>query len=175
MKRGAGSQRKSKVLMLVQSEDSHCTPKNGQKSRVTGYVRMIQVSDTKKSTLDRQIVRNVKKDSTIVSDAATSHANFFKYCKEHISQVLKPEEMENVLTWVHTYISNAKGYISAIHKGVTEKYLQYYLDYFSFKWNRLYEKNDPFFSLLEYAVNNRSNFMSVRYLFARNYGLFNFV
>ena len=48
MKRGAGSQRKSKVLMLVQSEDSHCTPKNGQKSRVPGYVRMIQVSDTKK-------------------------------------------------------------------------------------------------------------------------------
>ena len=47
MKRGAGSQRKSKVLMLVQSEGSHCTPKNGQKSRVPGYVRMIQVSDTK--------------------------------------------------------------------------------------------------------------------------------
>ena len=79
--------------------------------------------------------------------------------------------MENVLTWVHTYISNAKGYISAIHKGVTEKYLQCYLDYFSFKWNTLYEKNDPFFSLLEYAVNNRSNFMSVSYPFARNSNL----
>ena len=83
--------------------------------------------------------------------------------------------MENVLTWVHTYISNAKGNISAIHKGVTEKYLQCYLDYFSFKWNTLYEKNDPFYSLLEYTVNNRSNFMSVSYPFARNYGVFNFV
>ena len=174
MKRGAGSERKSKVLMIVQSEDTKKVPKRGQKGRVPCYIRMRHISDTKQSTLDREIVRNVDKSSTIVTDAATAHNNFSKYCKEHIAQVIKPEEMELVLTWLHTFISNAKGYISAIHKGVTDKYLQKYLDYMAFKWNRQYENKDPFFSLLGYSVNNRSDFMSIKYPYARNYGLFNF-
>lgn len=40
------------------------------------------------------------------------------------------------LHWLHTIISNAKAFISGTYHGLDPKYLQAYLDEFSYRFNR---------------------------------------
>ena len=78
----------------------------------------------------------LKKDSVIISDASSSHDDFRKFCKDVLSKVIKPEEMDFFMPWVHTVISNTKRMLDAVHHGIMKDYLQYYLDMASYMINR---------------------------------------
>ena len=63
-----------------------------------------------------------------------------------------PEELPNVLPWVHTAISNAKRQLLGVYYKIKPEYLQYYLNRFCYKFNRRYFGKKQFERLLITAV-----------------------
>ena len=114
----------------------------------------------------------MKKDSVIISDASSSHDDFCKFCKEVVSKVIKPEEMDFFMPWVHTAISNTKRMLDAVHHGIMKDYLQYYLDMASYKINRGTKNIEPFYPLMEFTVVQPTRFTSRDYPLAKEYNLF---
>ena len=51
MKRGAGSQAKTKVLVMAESTEVD-NPKKGQKPKKVGHIKMVVIPDSKKETID---------------------------------------------------------------------------------------------------------------------------
>ncbi len=58
LKRGRGSQKKSKVLVMAESE-MVVSPKKGQKPRRVGYLKMKAIDDLKKETIDEVYCNSV--------------------------------------------------------------------------------------------------------------------
>ena len=65
LKSGIGSQRQSKVLVMVESEEAE-NPKKGQKSRKCGHLKMQVIKDLKTDTFEEETAKGVEPDSTVV-------------------------------------------------------------------------------------------------------------
>lgn len=140
LKRGAGSHRKVKVLVMDESltpdpekQSINSLKKKHPFNRALGYVRMRIVSDLKQGTIYRQLCKYVAMGSTIYTDASKSHAYFSKHFNP-VSQVVKPEDAGTVLPWLHICISNYKRELDDVHHGMKWDYMQYYLDSCSYRF-----------------------------------------
>ncbi len=58
--------------------------------------------------------------------------------KEHIHQVIEPDQVGKILPWVHIAISNAKRLLLDVYHDITPDYLQNCLNEFCYKFNRRY-------------------------------------
>lgn len=134
-KRGAGSQKKTKVLVMAESEEVK-NPRNPNKPKEFGYVKMLVINNLKKKTINPLVKENISADATITSDATKSHSDFKEIFAKHISKVVDPKDIGKVLPWVHICISNAKSVIADYFHGVKDSFLQYYLNEFAWKCNR---------------------------------------
>ena len=157
LKRGAGSERKKKVAVMAGTEDP-LVPKKGKKSTKVNYIKMKVVENTLSTTLDAIAETHIDSNSTIISDAHKSHSNFKNLFNEHQSQVIKPEDVVNILPWVHIAMSNAKSLLLATHRSVKSEYLQNYLSEFCYKFNRRYFKEDLFHRLINVSAIYQSDF-----------------
>ena len=70
---------------------------------------------------------NIKKGSSIYSDASKSHDDF-RLLYNHKGEVVPSKKAHKILPWVHISIGNAKRDIEAVHHMVRPQFLQYYLD-----------------------------------------------
>ena len=129
LKRGRGSQKKSKVLVMAES-----TPvEDGKgKSRKVGYIKMFVVEDLKSETIDKKVVDYIDKQSIIDSDNSTSYTNFKTLVKEHRHKVIPKKEVSTLLPWVHIAISNAKRLMLNTFHAMKPEYLQNYLNEFCY-------------------------------------------
>ena len=157
LKRGVGSQRKSKVAVMAETKPAPFA-KEYQKPTKVKYIKMIMVEDLKSETIDEVAGKNIEPESSIISDDSTSHTNFKSMFSEHKSQVIKPKDIGKVLPWVHIAISNAKSIIQNVHHGVKSEFLQYYLSEFCYKFNRRYFGESMFDRLILISTNYRSDF-----------------
>ena len=97
--------------------------------------------------------RGSQKQSKVMVMASTIHPlkapekhkkrTKFRYVKMIVvddirAKTVKPTDIEKVLPWVHTMISNAKRSLIGIHHMISKKYYQDYLDEFCYKVNRRY-------------------------------------
>lgn len=96
LKAGAGSQKKSKVLVIAESTESE-NSKRGQKPKKVGHIKMIVLPNMKKKTIDGEAVNAIEPDSSITTDACTSHNDFKLLFGEHKSQVIDPKDIGKVL------------------------------------------------------------------------------
>lgn len=103
LKRGKGSQKKSKVLVMAQTKDGNPTKKSDKPTSVK-YIKMFVIEDLKSETIDEKVRISINSDS----DDSKSYTNFNKIVKEHIHQVIEPKQVGKVLPWVHIAIANAK-------------------------------------------------------------------
>jgi hypothetical protein len=127
MKRGAGSQRQSKVLVIVESKavddilraylESKDIPtamdkaakltkrsKRQSVKKVVHYIKMFAIDDLKASTIDELLAQNVDAKAIILSDGSSSHVNLDKNFAKHIPIVEKgnvDEVVKKELPWVH--------------------------------------------------------------------------
>lgn len=134
LKAGRGSQKKAKVLVMAES-----TPVEGSKMNIkkqVGYIKMVVIPNLKASTIDVEVVDNIKKESSLITDASSSYVHFKNLVNEHVSQVIEPKEVGKVLPWVHIVISNAKRLLLDIYHDVKSEFLQSYLNEFCYKFNR---------------------------------------
>lgn len=146
LNRGRGSQRKHAVVVMVESESK----KDGSRGRC-GNLKMAaaeHISSPEINELANTMLQKVLKVRTDGHPAYRQLGNR----KEHNWQVVKPKDAPKALPWVHTAISNTKRLINGIYHSVSERYLQYYLDEFVFKFNKRFASN-KFDTLTYYALN----------------------
>jgi hypothetical protein len=161
-KRGRGSQKQSKVLVMASTVHTLKEPEKHRKQSKFRYVKMIVVDDLKSTTIDEHVDSSIKKFSLIKSDNYPGYTNLKNLVLAHHPQNVKPKDAEKVLPWVHTMISNAKRTLLGIHHMISKKYYQDYLDEFCYKVNRRYFGEKLFDRLLIACVNyNYKNYIHV--------------
>ncbi|MEH0152750.1 IS1595 family transposase [Limibacter armeniacum] len=153
VKRGKGSQRQAKVMVMVESEPIE-SPKKGKKHRSCGYLKMQVVDDLTSDTVLKVVRENISSQVHATTDSAPCFDRLTECIKEHTKTFeRKPYK---VLPWVHTAISNAKRYLLASYHMISEKHMQKYLDEFCYKFNRRYFNEHLFDRLLVAIIDNQT-------------------
>ena len=159
VKRGRGSQKKTKVLVMAESEPvDDQKKKRYKKPRKVNHIKMFAIDDLKAATIDPIVSENVAEESTVNTDNSTSYTNFDKLVKAHRPKVIPKEKVGELLPWVHIAISNAKRLLLDIYHDLKPEYLQSYLNEFCYKFNRRYFGNDLFDRLLIAGVSYKNEF-----------------
>ncbi|WP_286845649.1 MULTISPECIES: IS1595 family transposase [unclassified Proteiniphilum] len=162
LKRGRGSQNKTKVLVMCESRFED-TPRKGQRPKRVGYLKMKVISDLKADTITPIVKEQVDENSELLTDDSTSYVDLKQHVQSHISKAIEPEELETVLPWVHVAIANAKRLLLDIHHKLKTEYLQYYLNEFCYKFNRRFFREKQFDRLVFAAVSYQSDFRTKIY------------
>jgi hypothetical protein len=159
LKRGRGSQKKSKVLVMSESiaVENKTNSKNNKPRRV-GHIKMFVIEDLKSETIDKKVIENIEKQSVIDSDYSTSYTNFKLLVREHRPKVIDKNEVSKMLPWVHIVISNAKRMLLDIFHDIKPKYLQNYLNEFCYKFNRRHFGENLFDRLVAAATSYKNQF-----------------
>ena len=160
LKRGRGSQKKTKVLVMAESQKM-ASAKKGKKTRRVGYLRMKVIENLESETINRVVNDLVSKESSIDTDGSTSYVELSDYVEEHHSEVIPKEKVGEELPWVHITISNAKRQLLNTFDSVKPEFLQSYLDEFCYKFNRRYFGEALFNRLLVTAVSYKNEFRYV--------------
>lgn len=138
LKRGKGSQKKTKVTVMVESFPLENN--KGDKSNYCGNFKMKVNKQETKESINYISQNNINQGSILFSDKA-SNFNDLENDFTHI-QTLSSEINWNIdFKWVNTAIANVKRFLLGIYHVVKEKYLQLYLDEFCYNLNRRYSKD----------------------------------
>lgn len=157
LKRGRGSQKKSKVLVMAESEMAE-SPKKGQKHRCVGYLKMKVLDDLKKDSISTAVLELASNAEQVDTDGSTSYVELKGYVPKHNAQVIPKDKVGQALPWVHIAISNAKRQLLNTYHDIKPEFLQNYLDEFCYKFNRRYFGEALFNRLLIACVSNKNTF-----------------
>lgn len=143
-KRGRGAAGKSLVAVAVEVKDS-----------VIGRIRLEQIGDASTTSLDGVAESFIKEDSLIQTDGwkGYNHLSSIGYKHEIIRQNYKIGE--DLLPNCHIVSSLLKRWLLGTHQGaVSHEHLNYYLDEFTFRFNRRTSthRGKLFYRLLQNAV-----------------------
>ena len=92
LKKGRGSQRKTKVLVMAETVEGNPTKKEHKHSAVK-RIKMIVIDDLEAETIDTRVKDNIGRSSTIISDHSTSYTNFKSIVASHRPQVIPKEKI----------------------------------------------------------------------------------
>ena len=162
LKRGRGSQCKSKVLVMAESTFVE-NPKKGRKPKRVSHIKMIVINDLKSITITDIVKEQVEKSAELITDDSTSYTKLKEHVKSHEAVVMKADLIPTILPWVHIAISNAKRLFLCMHHKLKNEYLQYYLNVYCYKFNRRYFGDKIFDRLLITAVTYTPDFKSIIY------------
>ncbi len=151
-KRGRGSQKQTKVLVMASTIHPSSKPGKYQKPTCFRYVRMVVIKDLKAKTIEDEVDSSIDPNSIVVTDQFRSYSRLNEHVWVHDPHKVNPKQAGKILPWVHTMISNAKRTLLGIHHMVSKKYMQDYLDEFCYKVNRRYLRERLFDSLLVACV-----------------------
>jgi hypothetical protein len=156
LKRGRGSQKKSKVLVMIESMPVEGKTTKKGKQRKVGYIKMVVIDDLKANTITSLVEANIVKNTVIDSDNSTSYVKLKDVGMEHVPEIIPKDKVNEMLPWVHIAISNAKRLLLDIHHVVEPQYLQSYLNEFCYKYNRRYFGDKLFDRLLIACVSYKN-------------------
>jgi len=143
-KRGRGSENKIPLIVGVE------LPPN---SKELGRIRLRKIPNCGAFPLENFVIDNVEKGSTVITDGWNGYSKLeSKGYKRIIEEV---EEDQEELQHVHLIISLLKRWLLGTMQGsFSEKYIDYYLDEFVFRFNRRKSKDRGllFYRLMEIAV-----------------------
>lgn len=157
LKRGRGSQKKTKVLVMAESEPV-AQSKKGKPKRKVGHIKMKVIEDLKSETIDTVVDECVSKESSLRTDDSTSYVGLSEKVQKHVASVVDKKDINKELPWVHIAISNAKSWLLSNFHKTNKEYLQYYLDEFCYNFNRRYLANSMFDRLLIACVTSKNEF-----------------
>ncbi len=158
LKRGRGSQKKSKVLVMAESIPVEGKVTRGGKPRKVGHIKMFVIDNLKAETIDEKVIRYIKRDSTIDSDDSTSYTNLKNLVEKHRPKVIPKEDVGKVLPWVHIAISNAKRVLLNTFHDIQPEFLQSYLNEYCYMFNRRYFGEMKFDRLMVAAASYKNEF-----------------
>ena len=151
-KRGRGAEGKTLVVMALEINNFG-----------TGRVRLMEIPDATRQSLNAFIKANIEKGTTITTDGWKGYVDINKMprlpadrgYKRIISDQTKLLDGEHILPHVHRIASLLKKWLLGTHQSyVTKNYLQYYLDEFVFRHNRRKSKSRGllFYTLIQQAA-----------------------
>ena len=157
LKRGIGSQRKEKVLVMVESEPVE-NPKKGKKDRKCGHIKMKVIPDLKATTFKEATKECADGGAFAVMDNLSGHSGVEESVSGSDRQTIPGKDAPKKLPWVHVAIANAKSLFRDMYHGIKEDFLQYYLDEFCYKFNRMYFGDRMFDRIVLAATTYRPSF-----------------
>ena len=123
-KRGRGAAGKKPILVAVED-----------RKKYAGFMAIEAVDTISKETVRKFLQKHLNKGQTIRADAFPA-LNPVGEQHDHQKKVVLPEEASEWLPLVHVVIGNLKKFLNGTFHGVSVKYLQEYLDEFSYRFNR---------------------------------------
>lgn len=143
-----GRQVVNKTLVIIAAQ---------QDGKKIGRVRMKQIADASSASLHAFIAASVEPGSTVVTDAWTGYSGLETLGYQHkiINLSKRRKSPSELLPRVHQVASLLKRWLMGTHQGaVSHDHLDYYLDEFTFRFNRRSSKyrGKLFYRLLEQAV-----------------------
>lgn len=144
--RGRGSVDKALVIVAVEENGTGI-----------GRIRFRQIPDASSASLNRFLLESVVTGSVIHTDGWQGYKKVSSLGYQHEVTVLKgrEEEASELLPRVHLVISLLRRWLMGTHQGaVSHKHLDYYLDEFTFRFNRRKSMNRGklFYRLVQQAV-----------------------
>ncbi len=152
-KSGRGSQKQTKVLIMIESKDN--SNKHRPSKRVK-YLKMKVIENLRADTINEKLETHLASDTNVITDSYSSYKKITPKVN-HTSQIVNKANVDKVLPWVHKAISNAKRLSLAIHHRVDDDFLQNYLNEFCYKFNRRYFGEKTMERLIIAGVNHRWN------------------
>ena len=118
---------------------------------------MKTITSLKKEDIKRDVEKMIEKNTKINSDKSNSY-NDLDIDYNLNSQVIKKHDINKMMPWVHTAISNAKRLLLDVHHRIDDDFLQNYLNEFCYKFNRRYF-NNLFDRLMVAAISYRWDYL----------------
>ncbi len=158
LKRGWGSQRKTKVFAKSESRVVEGkTTKKGKPRRV-GFIQMQVIENLEADTITPILEEKVSKDAVLDTDDFPSYVKLKSVINEYNPKVSPTEMVGEALPWIHLTINNAKKMLLNMYHDVNPAFLQNYLNEFCYKFNRRYYGEALFERLLTVSVSNKNSF-----------------
>lgn len=154
-KRGRGSTRQTKVLVMASTGFDHKHNKPRQKHRPNSslrYIKMVVLDDLKSTTINAQVVKMIKPEAIAITDGFRSYNRLKDLLAHHLVENVPAHKADKVLPWVHTSISNAKRNLLCFFHSIKHEYYQNYLNEFCYNTNRRYFKEKLFDRLVIASV-----------------------
>jgi transposase-like protein len=120
-----------------------------------GRIRLRRVPDLTKATLHNFIAQSVEPGSTVRTDGLNAYLGLEGYTHDRRVQGPDPKAAGKLMPRVHRVASLLKRWLLGTHQGaVGHEYLDYYLDEFTFRFNRRKSasRGKLFFRLAQQAV-----------------------
>ena len=123
-KRGRGAAGKSPILVAVETREEKA-----------GFMAVETVDVISKKTVREFLQKHLKEGQTVRTDGFPALSPVSEV-HDHQKKVVPVEESWKWLPLVHVVIGNLKKFLNGTFHGVSMKYLQEYLDEFSYRFNR---------------------------------------
>ena len=157
LKRGRGSQKQAKVLVLIESKPvlEKSEKYKHKPDRLVGHIKMIVMNDLKSISINKEVESLVDEKTAVISDGYNGYNKLELVVKQHeMINTSTMTEVHKVLPWVHSAIGNAKRLLNGIHHSNGQDYLQNYLNEYCYKFNRRYFGEALFDRLLLACIEN---------------------
>ena len=160
LKRGRGSQRKSQVMVMVESKvatKEEIVAKYGKetkhnKGRKMGFLKMVVMDDLSSEGINYEVKKSVDENAKVLTDAWKGYAKLPDVVAEHKQETIPAKQAHKKLPWVHCNIGNSKRILDGFHQSIGRPYLQNYLNEFCYKLNRRNFESDMFDRILTAGV-----------------------
>ena len=147
-KRGRGAEGKILVVIAIELVD-----------KKMGRVRMGTIESAGRANLNQFVKNNVESESTVITDGWKGYTDLKKMKYKHEIQNKKLIlDKEEITPNVHKIASLLKRWLLGTHQNyVSQDYLNFYLDEFTFRYNRRNSKSRGllFYTLLKQAMSHK--------------------
>jgi hypothetical protein len=115
-KRGRGSTKQAKVLVMVESKPNPLQDNPHKKDRILGFAKMIAMDDLSSEGINYEVKKSISPTSIVISDGYKGFNGLKDIIEQHNAMVVPQSEAHIKLPWVHTVIANAKrGFLGTHH------------------------------------------------------------
>lgn len=114
--------------------------KNETVKKAVRHIKMFAMANQRHETLRPFVLRYVDENTKVVTDGGKNLIRLKEILKEHESHEETIESSHSVVTkllpWVHIVTGECRSSIEAIHHDIDERFLQFYLNEYCWKFNR---------------------------------------
>ncbi|HXD92659.1 MAG TPA: IS1595 family transposase [Bacteroidia bacterium] len=157
LKRGKGSERQAKVVVMVESRPNPFNKNKHRPSKSLGRIKMATIDHFKYQEINYEVEKAINQEAVILSDGLAGFKRLNEVVSKHVTATVMPTESSKVFPWVNTTISNSKRLLLGTHHSIGKLFLQNYLNEFCYKLNRRNHYIDLFDLLLDDAISMRWN------------------
>jgi len=141
-KRGRGSTKQSKVLVMVESKEVEQVSEKykNKTNKKVGFLKMKLMRDLTIESINDKVESALENQTEVLSDGYSGYNKLKEVIKTHLV-IVEPDKSKSakLFPWVNRTISNAKKvFLGNHHNVINQKYIQNYLNEFCYKFNRRY-------------------------------------